>query len=129
MPQETPMTSFRIRGLPAEDFSHLFSMSDAQLTELNACRVTASDSGYPCRISLTDATPGDGVILVNYQHHRVDSPFRSCFAIYVRKGEQTFDAINEVPAQLRKRLLSLRGYDANGMMVAADVVEGRQLET
>lgn len=123
------MMNFRIRGLPAEDFSHLFDLSDAQLANLSACRVTADNDGYPCRISLTDATPGETVILVNYQHHRAESPFRSCFAIYVRQGEQTLDAINEVPAQLRKRLLSLRAYDTNGMMVMADVIEGRQLET
>lgn len=123
------MIDFRIRGLCAEDFSHLFRMSDGQLADLGARRVTAEDDGYPCRISLTDATPGDDVILLNYQHHRADTPFRSCFAIYVRKGERTFDAINEVPAQLRKRLLSLRAYDADGMMIAADVVEGCLLET
>lgn len=122
------MSSFRIRGLPAQDFSHLFGMSDAQLVEHGARRMTAADSGYPCRVSLTDAAAGDTVVLVNYEHHRVESPFRSSFAIYVREGEQTFDAINEVPVQLRKRLLSLRAYDASGMLLMADVVDGGQLE-
>ncbi|HKE94620.1 MAG TPA: DUF1203 domain-containing protein [Povalibacter sp.] len=124
----TTTNSFRIRGLPARDFSHLFGMSDAQLAELNARRTTALDGGYPCRVSLTDATPGDTVILVNYQHHPVDTPYRSCFAVYVREGEQTFDAVDEVPAQLRRRLLSLRGYDAGGMLLVADVIDGQQLE-
>ncbi len=123
------MINFRIRGLPAADFSHLFDLSDAQLADLSACRVIADNGGYPCRISLTDAAPGKAVILVNYQHHRAESPFRSCFAVYVRKDEQTFDAINEVPAQLRQRLLPLRAYDVKGMMVTADVIEGRELET
>jgi Protein of unknown function (DUF1203) len=123
------MNSFRIRGLPAQDFAHLFTLSDAALEQLRARRMTATDSGYPCRVSLTDAAPGDTVVLVNYEHHRVESPFRSSFAIYVREGERTFDGINEVPAQLRARLLSLRAYDASGMLRMADVIDGRQLET
>ncbi len=122
------MHSFRIRGLDAGQFAHLFSMSDAQLAEHDAIRVVAADDGYPCRVSLTDATPGDAVILLHYAHHRTRTPFRASFAIYVREGERTYDAVGEVPAQLRRRLLSLRGYDAAGMMRCADVVEGVHLE-
>jgi hypothetical protein len=88
----------------------------------------ARDGGYPCRISLTDATPGDTVILVNYEHHRADTPYRSNFAVYVREGEQRFDGVGEVPEQLRKRALSLRGYDAKGMLRNAEIVDGQQLE-
>ena len=65
----------------------------------------------PCRISLTDATPGDEVILSNYEHHAVDSPYRMRFAIYVRKGEETYDKVDEVPEQLRKRTLAARAFD------------------
>ena len=122
------MNSFRIRGLPAHDFSDLFRLDDAELAQRNARRMIAQNGGYPCRVSLTDATPGETVILVNYEHHRVDSPYRSSFAVYVREGEQRFDAIDEVPAQLRKRTLALRGYDASGMLRNADIVEGKQLE-
>jgi hypothetical protein len=122
------MISFRMRGLPARDFTHLFDMSDAELAHANALRMTADSDGYPCRVSLTDATPGDPVILVNYMHHRVDTPFRASFAIYVRLGEQTCDVVDQVPAQLRRRLLSVRAYDAAGMLRAADVVSGTELE-
>jgi hypothetical protein len=121
---------FRITGLPAEDFTDLFTLSDAELAERGALRTKADGrSGYPCRISLTDAAEGDEVLLVNYEHHAVDTPYRSRFAIYVRPGERTYDAINEVPQQLRKRLLSLRAYNAGGMLLNADVVEGAQLES
>jgi uncharacterized protein DUF1203 len=34
-----------------------------------------------------------------------------------------------VPAQQRTRLLSVRGYDADGIMVDAEVAEGTELET
>jgi Protein of unknown function (DUF1203) len=122
------MNSFRIRGLAAEDFSHLFALSDAQLEASNARRMMANDGGFPCRISLTDATHGDQVILVNYEHHRAASPYRSSFAIYVREGEQQFDAVGEIPQQLRKRLIALRGYDRAGMLCRADLFDGRELE-
>ena len=50
------------------------------------------------------------------------------FAIYVRKDEQTFDAIDEVPEQLRTRTLAVRGFDVDGMMTGWELVEGAKLE-
>ena len=79
--------TFRIRGLEAEQFAHLFALSDAELAAHGALRKIA-DGPSPCRVSLTDATPGDEVILVNHEHHAVESPYRMRFAIYVRKGEK-----------------------------------------
>jgi hypothetical protein len=50
------------------------------------------------------------------------------FAIYVRDGEETFDAVDEVPEQLRTRTLAVRGFDASAMMVGWELVDGRELE-
>jgi hypothetical protein len=119
--------TFRITGLPAEDFTHLFELSDAELAAQGAVRRTA-DGPYPCRVSLTDASAGDELILVNYEHHPVDSPYRMRFAIYVRKGEETYDKVDEVPQQLRTRTLAARSFDADGMMVERELVEGTALE-
>ena len=119
--------TFRIRGLEAEQFAHLFTLSDAELAAHQAVRQTANHPA-PCRISLTDARPGDEVILVNYEHQDADTPYRSRHAVYVRPGERRYDAVGEIPEQLRKRLLSVRAFDASGMMVDADVIEGRLLE-
>jgi hypothetical protein len=77
---------------------------------------------------LTDATPGEEVILVNYEHHAVASPYRMRFAIYVRKGEKTFDAVDTIPDQLRRRTLAVRGFDGNGMMAGWELIEGMRLE-
>jgi hypothetical protein len=122
--------SFRITGLPAERFTHLFALSDAELAARGAVRKVADGRkpGYPCRISLTDSKPGDELILVNYEHHAVDSPYRMRFAIYVRKGEETFDKVDEVPQQLRIRSLAVRAFDADGMMTGWELTEGRDLE-
>jgi len=119
--------NFRITGLPAENFSHLFALDDAELAALGAVRRTAEHAA-PCRISLTDATPGDEVILVNYEHHAVDSPYRMRFAIFVRAGEATYDRVGEIPEQLRKRQLAARAFDSDGMMIAFQLVEGAKLE-
>jgi hypothetical protein len=119
--------SFRISGLPAEEFAPLFALSDPELAERGAVRRTA-DGTYPCRVSLTDSRPGDELILVNYEHHPVDSPYRMRFAVYVRNGEKRFDAIDEVPAQLRCRTLAVRAFDDDAMMVGWELIEGRDLE-
>jgi hypothetical protein len=119
--------SFRIRGLEARQFDHLFALSDAELAAHGAVRSIA-DGPRPCRISLTDAEPGDELILVNYEHHAVASPYRMRFAIYVRRGEKTFDAVGEVPEQLRKRTLAVRGFDASGMLRGWEIVEGADVE-
>ncbi len=121
--------TFRILGLPAQPFTALFAMSDAELAARGAVRrVADARPGYPCRVSLTDAAPGEAVVLVHHEHHAVASPYRASHAIYVRAGETTFDAVDQVPEMLRSRLLSVRGFDAGGMMTGADVVEGAALE-
>jgi hypothetical protein len=38
-----------------------------------------------------------------------------------------FDEVDAVPPALLPRLLAVRGFDAHGMMVAAEVVEGRAM--
>jgi hypothetical protein len=119
--------NFRITGLPAEQFAHLFALTDAELAAHGAVRRKA-DGPSPCRVSLTDATPGDEVILTNYEHHAVASPYRMRFAVYVRRGEQTYDAVGSVPVQLRRRTLAVRGFDADGMMTGHEIVEGVFLE-
>jgi hypothetical protein len=128
--QEEMVMSFRIRGLPAETFNHLFALSEEELTRQGLVRRIADDRrpGYPCRVSLEDSTPGDELLLVNYEHLPVDSPYRMRFAIFVRKGDETYDRVDEVPEQLRKRMLAVRGFDAEGMMVRFDLVDGRDLE-
>jgi hypothetical protein len=119
--------SFRITGLPAETFTPLFDLTDEALAARGAVR-RISDGHSPCRVSLTDAKEGEEVILVNYEHHAVASPYRMRFAIYVRRGETQYEAIDEVPEQLRSRLLAVRGFDADAMMVGREVVDGRELE-
>ena len=123
--------TFRIQGLPAEQFAPLFALSDEELAMRGGVRRIADGRkpGAPCRVSLTDAKAGDELILVNYEHHPVDSPYRMRFAIYVRKGEETYDAVDAVPEQLRLRKLAVRAWDEHAMMLGHELVDGRELES
>lgn len=122
--------NFRIHGLPADEFAHLAGRTESQLQGMGIRRVRVTEPhAAPDRISLRDAEPGETVLLLNYEHLAVDTPYRSRHAIYVIEGEtRTFDDVNVVPEVMRRRLLSLRAFDARGMMVDADVVDGREVE-
>lgn len=122
--------NFRITGLPLSEFAPLFALSDQQLAARDAVRVVADERPvFPCRVSLQDAKAGESLILLNYEHLPVASPYRSRHAIYVREAaaEAALD-VDEVPALLRSRLLSLRAFDRKGMMRTADVLPGTAIE-
>jgi hypothetical protein len=122
---------FIITPLAAETFRPLMALDDEQLTARGIRRVIADEKpGFPCRVSLEDAEPGERVLLLPFIHHDVDSPYRGTGPIYVREAAVTATPrVNEVPALLRTRLLSVRAYDHRAMMVEADVVEGLALDT
>lgn len=121
--------AFRITGLTAQPFAHLFGLPDAELARHSALRLTARDGDlYPDRIELRLARPGESVLLVNHEHQGADTPYRSRHAIFVREhAENHFDAVDRVPAMLRS-LMSMRAFDAAGMMVDADVAEGEAVQ-
>jgi hypothetical protein len=121
---------FRITALPLDRFASLFSMSDAELAQRHARRYVADKKpGFPCRVSLVDAEPGERVILVPFSHHAVASPYQASGPVFVREeARQARPAAGEVPESVRARLLSIRAYDAAGILVDAEVAEGRELE-
>lgn len=123
-------TSFQIIALPDERFISLFNQSDAQLQAVGARReIVETKPGTPCRVSLVDAEIGETVVLVPFDHHDVNSPYRATGPIFVRRDAMTATpSVGEVPIMFRHRLLSIRGYDEAAMMVDAEVVMGSELE-
>ena len=119
-----------VRGLPLAPFAPLFGMNEAELRARGVTRVVAdAKPGYPCRITLEDAEPGETLLLLNWRHLDADSPYRSDGPIFVREGATaTRELRNAIPQQQRSRLLSVRAYDAGGWMRDAEVVEGIALE-
>lgn len=122
--------SYVISGIDPVPFRHLYGLTDADLAAQGVVRMVAdARPGYPCRVTLEDAKPGDAVLLVNYEHLPVDTPYRSRHAIFVADGaEQAARYEGAIPEQLRIRLLSVRAFDADGMMIDAEVLEGSGLE-
>jgi len=122
--------TYRITGLPATEFSHLFGLDDDALAALGAKRYIVDEHpGFPDRIELRDLEAGERALLLNYTHHAAATPYRSSHAIFVREGAvERYDRANEIPDVLRIRLLSVRAFDAAGMMIDADVLDGSELE-
>lgn len=110
--------SYRITGLDREPFAGLFDMDDAALADHGAVRVTAgADKGWPCRISLEDAKAGEELILLNHVSHDVATPYRSAFAIYVRRAaKQRAELVDEIPRVFQGRPMAFRAFDEDGML-------------
>lgn len=121
---------FRVSGLSPEPFMPLFGLPDEELARRGVKRyVVDRRPGFPDRIEMRDAEIGETVLLLNHTCQPADTPYRATHAIFVREGAtETYDQIDQVPQAMRGRLLSLRGYDAGGMMVDADIVEGDEVE-
>lgn len=112
--------TYLIRGLDPAPFAGLFALDDATLRERRALRLTAdAHRGYPCRVSLEDARHGDELILLHHVNHDVETPYRSSFAIYVRKDARRAEYVDRVPPVFEGRVLALRGYDAGGSLATA----------
>lgn len=123
--------TYRIEPLPLAAFAALFTLDDEALMRIGARRTVcdAADSA-PCRVSLRDADPGDRLILLNHMHlDNPISPYRASGPIFVREAAiQADPTVGAAPSMLTRRLLSMRLYDREAMMIDADVVEGIDLD-
>jgi hypothetical protein len=91
--------------------------------------VADSKPGFPDRIEMRDADIGERLLLINHVCQAAATPYRATHAIFIREGaERRYDRVGEVPEVMRSRLLSPRAYDSGGMMLDADVVDGRDIE-
>jgi Protein of unknown function (DUF1203) len=122
--------SFRITGLDAAPFTHLFGLSDEALARHNAKRYVAdAKPGFPCRITLEDAEPGETLLLVPYAHQTSQTAYASKGPIFIRERPSVRATIHgRIPEQLKSRPISLRAYDRDGMMRDADVTNGEDLK-
>lgn len=117
--------TFRISGLNPRLFSDLAGLPDQELADRGVARMISTGSGFPCRITLRDLPAGASALLMNYAHQPAQTPFQSRHAIFVGEdAAEKYDAIDQVPEMLQSRLLSIRSFDAQHMMIDADVVEG-----
>jgi hypothetical protein len=122
--------TYRIRGLDPAPYKPLFGLSDEALEERGIVRMTVTEKpSYPCRVSLTDREVGETVLLVNHVSHDVANPYRASHAIFVTEGEsEAGEYVDAVPPVFEPRILSLRGFGADGMMVDAILTQPGEAE-
>jgi hypothetical protein len=114
------LMTYRITGIDPAPYRHLFGRSDEELAAEGVVRMTVSDPTFPCRVSLTDRAVGESVLLINHVSHDAANPYRATHAIFVAEGaEQAAEYVDQVPPVFEKRVLSLRGFDKDGMMADA----------
>jgi hypothetical protein len=128
METSNPTVTLRFRPLPAP----LPDVTDlAALPEGTVERVVAdAPNAYPCRRCLRDACPGDELLLLSYDPFLGTSPYRQAGPIFVHLQDCAPDPADLVhaPEQLRRRQLSLRGFDGEHRQVATAVVDGAEME-
>jgi Protein of unknown function (DUF1203) len=109
--------TYQITGLAPQDFVPLFALSDSELAQRGAMRVIATGPGFPCRISLEDAAEGEELMLLHHTSHDVQTPYRSGYAIYVRKDIAAPASYTDTPPPVfAGRPLGLRGFDEGGIL-------------
>lgn len=121
---------FIISGIKQNEVQHLFKLNEKELQGRGIFKIKVDEQpGFPCRVSLEDATIGEEILAFNYEHHKANSPYRSSGPVFVRIGiDEASLKQNEIPKMLEHRYLSLRAYDNEGMMIDATTIEGKTLK-
>jgi hypothetical protein len=123
--------TYVIAGLDIEPFRPLFGLPDEALAERHIVRVVAdAPVGFPCRVLLADAAPGESLLLLNHEHQSAQTPYRGRHAIFVNEAARAARRfVDEVPPVLSTRkAIAVRAFDTDGMMIDAEVVEGAAVE-
>jgi len=121
--------TYRITGLDPAPYKPLFGLSDDELAARGAVRMTVTGPTFPCRVSLTDRAIGESVLLVNHVSHDVANPYRASHAIFVTEGaDGPAEYVDQVPPVFETRVLSLRGFDKDGMMAEAILTQSGEAD-
>jgi hypothetical protein len=112
--------SYVVRGLDPSAFRPLYGLSEEELASRGIARIRVDGPAFPCRVSLTDRDIGESVLLLNHISHDVANPYRASHAIFVAEGaDEPAEYVDRVPPVFDTRVLSLRGFDTDGMMADA----------
>ena len=122
--------AYRITGIDPRPYQPLFGLSDDELAQRGAVRMTVTQKpSFPCRVTLEDRDIGEKVLLVNHVSHDSEGPYRASHAIFVTEGaEEPAEFVDEIPPVFATRILSLRGFDDQGMMTDAILTQPGEAE-
>jgi hypothetical protein len=117
--------TYQITGLAPSQFAHLIGLTDEELARHGVARMMADGRpSFPCRIQLDDAKAGETLLLVNHVSHEGNNPYRASHAIFVSESAREPAVYqDEIPPALTRRILSLRAFDASGMMIDAALAQ------
>jgi hypothetical protein len=92
--------------------------------------VVGEANSYPCRRCLRDAAPGETVVLLSYDPFAdgAETPYRQPGPIFVHADPCAYEPSAELPEQLTRRLLSVRSFGGDHLMLGGVVVQGAELE-
>lgn len=112
--------TYVVKGLDPKPYAELFGLPDEELAERGVVRMTVTAPTFPCRVSLTDRDIGEKVLLLNHVSHDLANAYRASHAIFVTEGATgAAEYVDEIPPVFKQRVLSLRGFDKDGMMADA----------
>jgi hypothetical protein len=108
----------------------MFGLSDGALASRGIVRMEVTTKpGFPCRVSLVDRDVGEQVLLLNHVSHDVGNAYRASHAIFVaQSAERAAEYVDEVPPVFQTRILSLRGFDGDGMMADAILTQAGEAD-
>ncbi|WP_102797932.1 DUF1203 domain-containing protein [Bowmanella denitrificans] len=120
--------TFQFTALDHQQFNHLYGLSDEALARQGVItEIAKTPNGYPCRVSLALPEPGERMLLLNYTHLDVDSPYRSSHAIYIRDGHPSgYFAPAHIPDMFNLKRVAVRALSTRHHIQAAELAQGQQ---
>jgi hypothetical protein len=120
-------SNFRIVPLSTEIVEAARRTAEAGAPD-HAVVIADSPNGYPCRHCLRWAEPGERMILFPFAAIVPGHPYSESGPIFVHAEPcQRYAATDEYPPEFRKGR-SIRAYDAQQNIIAAEVVNGSEPE-
>ncbi len=84
--------------------------------------------GYPCRLSLEDAEPGEALYLFSHTPFSCANAYRETGPVFIRKNAKPAKLpINELPDVAYARSIIFRAYDSEGTILSASPAEAGDL--
>lgn len=117
--------TYVIEGIDPAPYLPLYGCTEAVLAERSVIRMCADkESAFPCRVTLEDAPVGEALLLLNHESRAPGTPYHARHAIFIREAAIAPGRfVDTIPPVVAKRKVSLRAFDAQGMMIDAMLAE------
>lgn len=120
------MSSFQVRALDPNHVAAAAARLQRHDPDVRLVDVTAP-VGFPCRVTLAWAQPGEKVLLFKHNPFDAASPYAEQGPVFARvSAEARALATDELPPYIHDvPAIAIRGYDSTTSIVHAEVAPGR----